>query len=165
MSQIEFVAPVKNMRGELEKGSGIVIRQKKYRAPNGKVLKEGVHESYKIVHPRDYQANPPKGAELANITSFAESKRLSSEIINSERIPDDEFAALSPEQQAHILELRQQLNNFRQRFYAQFKKPDPEAPFEKRPRPGSIRLLRKQYTKLDNFIQAIIRERTRLANE
>ena len=37
MSQIEFYAPVKNMHGEFEKGSKIVMRQKKYRAPNGAV--------------------------------------------------------------------------------------------------------------------------------
>ena len=164
MSQIEFYAPVKNMHGEFEKGSKIVMRQKKYRAPNGAVLKEGVQESYKIVNPRDYKKNPPQGAELANITSFAESKRISSEIINSEKITDDELAAMTPEQREHVRELRQQLDNYRKRFYAQFKKPDPEAPLEKKPRPGSMKLLRKQYAKLDNFIQAIIREKAKHTN-
>ncbi len=164
MSQIEFYAPVKNMHGEFEKGSKIVMRQKKYRAPNGAVLKEGVQESYKIVNPRDYKKNPPQGAELANITSFAESKRISSEIINSEKITDDELAAMTPEQREHVRELRQQLDNYRKRFYAQFKKPDPEAPLEKKPRPGSMKLLRKQYAKLDNFIQAIIREQSHHSN-
>ena len=165
MSQVEFIVPVKNMRGEFEKGSGVILRQKKYRAPNGKVLKEGVHESYKIVHPRDYEANPPQGAELANIQSFADSKRISSEIINSEKFTNEELAAMSPEQRAHVADLRAQLENYRTRFYAQFKKPDPEAPFEKKPRPGSTKLLRKQYAKLDNFIQAIIREKLRTQND
>ena len=164
MSQIEFYAPVKNMRGKFEKGSGIVFRQKKYRAPNGAVLKEGVQESYKIVHPRDYDKNPPKGAELANLTTFADSKRISSEIINSEKITDDELAAMTPEQRTHVMDLRQQLDNYRKRFYAQFKKPDPEAPFEKKPDPNSMKLRRKQYSKLDNFIQAIIREKLTNAN-
>ena len=164
MSKIEFYAPVKNMRGEFEKGSGVIIRQKKYRAPNGKVLKAGVHESYRIVHPRDYKLNPPQGAELANIQSFADSKRISSEIINSEKITKEELSAMTPEQRANILELRQQLDNYRKRFYAQFKKPDPEAPFEKKPHPGSTKLLRKQYTKLDNFIQAITREQSKRSN-
>ena len=164
MSQIEFYTPVKNMHGEFEKGSKIVMRQKKYRAPNGAVLKEGVQESYKIVNPRDYKKNPPQGAELANITSFAESKRISSEIINSEKITDDELAAMTLEQREHVRELRQQLDNYRKRFYAQFKKPDPEAPLEKKPRPGSMKLLRKQYAKLDNFIQAIIREQSHHSN-
>lgn len=164
MSQIEFYAPVKNMRGKFEKGSGIVFRQKKYRAPNGAVLKEGVQESYKIVHPRDYDKNPPKGAELANLQLFSESKRLASEIINSEKFTNEELSAMPPEERTKTLELRQQLDDFRKRFYAQFKKPDPEAPFEKKPDPNSMKLRRKQYSKLDNFIQAIIREKLTNAN-
>lgn len=159
MSQVEFYAPVKNVRGKVEKGSGFIFRQKKYRAPNGAVLKEGVNESYKIVHPRDYQANPPKGAELANLSLFGESKRIASEIINSEKISDDELAAMTPEQREHVMTLRQMLADFRKRFYAQFKRPDKEAPFEKKPKPGAIKPRRKQYAKLDNFIQAIIRVR------
>ena len=155
MSQVEFYAPVKNVRGKAEKGSGFIFRQKKYRAPNGAVLKEGVNESYKIVHPRDYQANPPQGDELANISLFGESKRIASEIINSEKISDDELAAMTPEQREHVMTLRAMLADFRKRFYAQFKRPDKEAPFEKKPQPGSIKLRRKQYAKLDNFIHKL----------
>ena len=159
MTQIKFYAPVKEMNGEFEKGSGIIMRKKKYRAPNGKVLKEGVQESYKLVNPRDYEKNPPKGAELANIQLFSNSKRLASEIINSGKLTDEELAAMTPEERQKTLELRAELENFKNRFYAQFKRPDPEAPYEKKPRPGSMKLLQKQYAKLDNFIQAIIRER------
>ena len=159
MTQIKFYAPVKEMNGEFEKGSGIIMRKKKYRAPNGAVLREGVQESYKLVNPRDYEKNPPKGAELANIQLFSESKRLASEIINSGKLTDEELAAMTPEERQKTLELRAELENFRNRFYAQFKRPDPEAPYEKKPRPGSTKLLQKQYAKLDNFIQAIIRER------
>ena len=160
MSQIEFYAPVKNMKGELEKGSGVVMRQKKYRAPNGAVLREGVQESYKIVHPRDYEKNPPKDAELANINAFTDSKRLASEIIRSERYTDDELNAMTAEQRAHVAELRRQLESYRTRFYAQFKQPDTEAPLEKKLKPGATTLRRKQYLKLDNFIQALIRNKS-----
>ena len=159
MTQIKFYAPVKEMNGEFEKGSGIIMRKKKYRAPNGKVLKEGVQESYKLVNPRDYEKNPPKGAELANIQLFSESKRLASEIINSGKVSDEELAAMTSEERQKTLELRAELENFRNRFYAQFKRPDQEAPFEKKLRPGASVLRQKQYAKLDNFIQAIIRER------
>ena len=159
MTQIKFYAPVKEMNGEFEKGSGIIMRKKKYRAPNGAVLREGVQESYKLVNPRDYEKNPPKGTELANIQLFSNSKRLASEIINSGKLTDEELAAMTPEERQKTLELRAELENFRNRFYAQFKRPDPEAPYEKKPRPGSTKLLQKQYAKLDNFIQAIIRER------
>ena len=157
MTKIKFYAPVSEMNGEFEKGSGIIMRKKKYRAPNGAVLKEGVQESYKIVHPRDYDKTPPVGRELANINIFADSKRLASEIINSEKFTDEQLAAMSPEQQAYIAELRTHLENYRKRFYAQFKRPDPEAPLEKKPQPGSMVRRRKQYAKLDNFIQAIMR--------
>ena len=159
MTKVKFHAPVSEMNGEFEKGSGIIMRKKKYRAPNGKVLKEGTQESYKIVHPRDYEKTPPKGSELANIQLFGDSKRLASEIINSGKFTDEELAGMTAEERAHIEELRETLEVYRERFYAQFKRPDPEAPYEKKPRPGSGKLLRKQYSKLDNFIQAIIREK------
>ena len=155
MTQIKFYAPVKEMNGEFEKGSGIIMRKKKYRAPNGKVLKEGVQESYK---------NPPKGAELANIQLFSESKRLASEIINSGKVSDEELATMTSEERQKTLELRAELENFKNRFYAQFKRPDPEAPYEKKPEPGSMKLRQKQYSKLDNFIQAIIRQKLENAN-
>ena len=164
MTQIKFYAPVKEMNGEFEKGSGIIMRKKKYRAPNGKVLKEGVQESYKLVNPRDYEKNPPKGAELANIQLFSESKRQASEIINSGKVTDEELAAMTPDNRQETLELRAELENFKNRFYAQFKRPDPEAPYEKKPEPGSMKLRQKQYSKLDNFIQAIIRQKLENAN-
>lgn len=164
MSQIELRTPVKSMHGLFEKDSGIIMRKKKFRAPSGKVMKEGVQEAYSIVHPRDYKANPPKGKELENINEFAATKRLSSDIINSDKVTDDELAAMTPEQQEQIAELRTQLEAFRKRFYAQFKRPDPEAPFEKKLKPGASKLRRKQYAKLDNFIQAILRERAKKAD-
>ena len=55
MTKIKFYAPVREMNGEFEKNSGIIMRKKKYRAPNGAVLKEGVQESYKITNPRDFE--------------------------------------------------------------------------------------------------------------
>ena len=99
MTQIKFYAPVKEMNGEFEKGSGIIMRKKK-----------------------------------------------------------------SSEERQKTLELRAELENFKNRFYAQFKRPDPEAPYEKKPELGSMKLRQKQYSKLDNFIQAIIRQKLENAN-
>ena len=164
MTQIKFYAPVKEMNGEFEKGSGIIMRKKKYRAPNGSVLKEGVQESYKIVNPRDYTINPPKGKELENIMAFTSSKKRCSEILHSGKFTDEELAAMTSEERQKTLELRAELENFKKRFYAQFKRPDPEAPYEKKPEPGSMKLRPKQYSKLDNFIQAIIRQKLENAN-
>ena len=159
MSQIESYAPVKNMRGEFEKNSGIVMRKKKYRAPNGSVLREGVQESYKIAHPRDFEKTPPKGAERANMQSFGDISRLTTEIIRSERYTQEALAAMTPEERTRVAELCAQLEQYRTRFYAQFKRPDPEAPFQKKLEPGCTTLKRKQYSKIDTFIQALIREK------
>lgn len=157
MPKVELQTPFKTVRGKAEKDSNLILRRKGFRAPNGKVLKQGPQESYTIKNPRDYTVNPPKGAELDNINSFAESKRVSSVIINSEKVTEDELATMTPEERQLNAELRTQLESYRKRFYAQFKKPDPEAPFEKNLQPGASKLRRKQYSKLDTFIQAIIR--------
>ena len=151
MTKIKLHAPVAEMHGEFEKNSGIIMRQKKYRAPNGAVLKVGVQESYKIAHPRDFDRTPAQGAELANMRSFGEVSRMTTEIIRSERYTDE-------------AELRLRLENYRTRFYAQFKKPDSEAPFEKKLCPGASKLYRKQYSKLDTFIQALLRQKTAINN-
>ena len=164
MTKVKLHAPVAEMHGEFEKNSGIIMRQKKYRAPNGAVLKVGVQESYKMAHPRDFDRTPAQGAELANMRSFGEVSRRTTEIIRSERYTAEELATMTPEERAHIAELRLQLENYRTRFYAQFKKPDPEAPFEKKPQPGSSILRRKQYSKLDTFIQALLRQKTVINN-
>ena len=68
MTKVKLHAPVAEMHGEFEKNSGIIMRQKKYRAPNGAVLKVDVQESYKIANPRDFDRTPAKGAELAAMT-------------------------------------------------------------------------------------------------
>ena len=159
MTKVKFHAPVAEMHGEFEKNSGIIMRQKRYRAPNGAVLKVGAQESYKIANPRDFTRTPPQGAERANMRSFGDVSLMTSEIIRSERYTAEELDAMTPEERAHIDELRLQLENYRTRFYAQFKRPDPEAPLQKKPDPGCTTLKRKQYAKLDTFIQAIIREK------
>ncbi|MBP5659190.1 MAG: hypothetical protein J6W89_04135 [Paludibacteraceae bacterium] len=159
MSQVKLNIAIDEMRGEFAKDSNIVMRRKKYRAPNGKVLKRGVQEAYQVVNPRDYDRTPPQGAELDNINIFKASKERATEIIRSARYTDDELAALTLAERTRILALREQLNDYTRRFYAQFKRPDPEAPLEKQPQPGSTKRQRKQFVKLDNFIQAIEREK------
>lgn len=159
MSKVKLNDIYEEAHGRFAKKSGIIIRRKKYRAPNGAVLRKGVQESYKIMHPRDYTKTPPKGAELANITIFTDSKSRTTDILRSARFTDDELAAMTMAERTHTLELQNRLDDYTRRFYAQFKRPAPEAPFEKRPRPGSTKLRRKQDCKLDNFIQAIEREK------
>ena len=161
MAKVELNVPFKNVRGKLNKKDPVILRQKKYRAPNGKVLKVGAQESYTVENPRDFEKTPPQGAELANMQSFGTASSLASEMIRADKLSDEEIALMTPEQREKTLALRTELQQLRKRFYAQFKRPDPEAPFEKRPEPGSIMLRRKQYLKLDTFIQAILRERAK----
>lgn len=159
MAQAELYDPVKRIHGKLNKSEPIIMRQKKYKAPNGAVLKEGVQESYTLHNPRDFKKTPPKGREKANMRTFGDASLLATEIIRSGKYTDEELSAMSDEQRAHAAELRQELEELRQRFYAQFNKPDPEAPFEKTPDPNTNILHRKQYKKIDNFIHVIVRER------
>lgn len=164
MSQVKLNDIIDEMHGEFAKNSGVIMRCKKYRAPNGAVLRSGVLEAYKVVNPRDYDKTPPRGAELENINLFADSKNRATEIIRSRRFSDEELAAMTLADRSRILALRGQLDDYTRRFYAQFKRPDREAPFEKRPRPNSTKLQRKQYVKLDTFIQAIEREKIKNAS-
>ena len=159
MSKVKLNVTMDELHGELVKNSGMIMRQKKYRALSGKVIAVGAQEVYKIVNPRDYELNPPKGAELANINLFTDSKSRATAIIRSARFTDDELAAMTLAERSRTLALREQLDDYTRRFYAQFKRPDPEAPLEKQLRPGSSKLQRKQYRKLDTFIQAIEREK------
>lgn len=159
MSRAKLNVTMDELHGELVKNSGMIMRQKKYRALSGKVIAVGAQELYKIVNPRDYEKNPPKGAELANINLFTDSKSRTTAIIRSGRFSDDELAAMTIAERSRTLALREKLADYTHRFYAQFKRPDPEAPLEKQLRPGSSRLQRKQYRKLDTFIQAIEREK------
>ena len=159
MSKAKLNVTMDELHGELVKNSGMIMRQKKYRALSGKVIAVGAQEVYKIVNPRDYELNPPKGAELANINLFTDSKSRATAIIRSARFTDDELAAMTLAERSSTLALREQLDDYTRRFYAQFKRPDSEAPLEKQLRPGSSKLQRKQYRKLDTFIQAIEREK------
>ena len=156
MAQVELITPVKNLTCKF---GDTVMRRKKYRAPNGAVLREGVQESYIIKNPRDFKKNPPKGNEAANMRTFGESSFQANEIIRAGKLTEEEIAAMPEEQREHTMELRAQLAEFEKRFYAQFKAPDSEAPFEKKLKPGASVLRRKQYVKIDTFIQAILRQR------
>ena len=53
MSKVKLHTPVAEMHGEFEKNSGIIMRQKKYRAPNGAVLKVGQYAIFWRNQPYD----------------------------------------------------------------------------------------------------------------
>ena len=128
MAKVKLNVAFSKVIGKLNKQDNTIFRQKKYRAETGKVINYGAQEAYEILNPRDYKKDPPKGAELANINSFAQASRLTTRIIQSGKFSDDELAAMSDELREQTEELRRQLAAFKERFNAQLTTPDPQAP-------------------------------------
>ncbi len=81
MAKTELTSVFANISGKLNKNDKIVNRQKKHRAENGAIISTASHEAYEVLNPRDYKKKPAKGAELANIRSFADASRLTTLII------------------------------------------------------------------------------------
>ena len=160
MAKIELHSAFKNINGKLNKRDNTIYRQKKYRSESGKVINYGAQEAYEVLCPRDYRKNPPKGAELHNITSFAEASRLTTQIIQAGKISDEELAAMPDELRAEAEDLRQQLAAFKARFIAQLTTPDPQAPVlkktDKQYNPNSHKVQRRQYRTLNTFIRAML---------
>ena len=160
MAKVQLHIAFRNVRGKLNKRDNTILRQKKYRSENGKVISYGAQESYEILNPRDYKKNPPKGAELQNIKSFADASRMTTQLIQAGKLTDEELAAMPDEQRAQVENLRQQLAQFKARFKAQYSKPDPEAPIITKTDPqfnhNSNKIQRRQYRTLNTFIRAIL---------
>ena len=161
MAKVDLHAAFNNVRGKLNKRDNTILRQKKYRADNGSVISYGSQEAYEVLNPRDYRKNPPKGAELRNITSFAEASRLTARLIRAGKLTDEELAAMPDAERAETEQLRQQLAHFKTRFEAQLSTPDPQAPVLKSTDPDfnhhSLKVQRRQYRTLNTFIRAILR--------
>ena len=160
MAKIDLHAAFERVRGKLNRRDNIILRQKKYRADNGKVINYGSQEAYEILNPRDYKKNPPKGAELRNITSFADASRLTTLIIQSGKFTDEELAAMPDDLRAQTEDLRRQLAQFKTRFNAQLTTPDPQAPVltktDPQYNPNSAKLQRRRYRTLNTFIRAML---------
>ena len=81
----------------------------------------GSQESYVIVNPRDYKKNPPQGTELRNIKAFAEASRLTTLVLKSGCLTEEELALMTDEQRTEQETYRAQLADFKVRFKAQLK--------------------------------------------
>lgn len=160
MAKIDLHAAFTQIRGKLNKRDNTVMRQKKYRSETGKVLNCGAQEAYEIINPRDYKKKPPKGAELQNITSFADASRLTTQIIQAGKISDEQLAAMPDDLREQTEALRRQLAQFKVRFNAQLKTPDPQAPVlpktDPQYNPNSTKEQRRQYRTLNTFIRAML---------
>ena len=162
MAIVKLHAAFESVRGKLNKRDNITLRRKQYRSDTGKVIGYGAQEAYEVHNPRDYKTNPPKGAELANILSFADASRLTTLIIQAGKFSDEELAAMPDDVREQTEELRSQLAHFKARFYAQLKTPDPQAPILKKNdpqyNPNSLKIQRRQYRALNTFIRAILKQ-------
>jgi hypothetical protein len=161
MAKIKLNSAFKQVRGKLNKRDNTVLRQKKYRSESGKVINYGAQEAFEVRNPRDYEKNPPKGAELENITSFGQASRMTTLLIQSGKYTDEEIAAMPDDLRAQTLELRQQLAQFKARFNAQLVTPDPQAPILEKTdpqyNPNSTKIQRRTYKTLNTFIRALLR--------
>ena len=160
MAKTELTSAFANIRGKLNKRENIIHRQKKYRAENGAIISTASNEAYEVVNPRDYKKKPAKGAELANIRSFADASRLTTLIIRAGKYTDDELAALPESERQQALDLRTQYKRYKARFNAQLKTPDPQAPVlsktDPQYNPNSTKIQRRQYRTLNTFIRAMV---------
>jgi len=84
MAILELKNPIESLQGALTP-RGIVHRRKMYRDSNGKIVVKGRQEAYTVEYPRDYKANPPKGAELANINCWREAANRAAQLMLMER--------------------------------------------------------------------------------
>ena len=148
--------PVREIYGALER-KGIINRMKKYRADDGRIIHEGVQESYAVRNPRDYKKNPPKGAELAHINLFRQACLMTKEILDAEKPEETPVVVILPQRPKYLTKEEAQalLADYRKRYRAQLPstrgtRPDPQAPIDKNTHAP------KRYFRLDNFIHSMV---------
>lgn len=139
MAKIFYSPGIELIKGALDSEHKLINRQKHLHDTAGGVSKKCAPEVYLQRHKRDYEQNPPKGAELAHLQHFGEAAKRTTQLIYAYKFPDT-----ATEEQKALLE------QFRRRFEAQLKgNPDPQAPVDKSGR-------KKHYFRFDNFIRAMI---------
>ena len=130
---------------------------KKYRAEDGRIIHEGVQESYTVRNPRDYKKNPPQGAELAHLNMFRQACWITKEILDADK-PDETPIVSFPPKRSKLLtkeEAQALLADYRKRYRAQLPstrgtRPDPQAPIDKTTHAP------KRFFRLDNFIRSMV---------
>ena len=84
MAILKLKNPIESLQGALTP-RGVIHRRKMFRDSNGKIIVKGRQEAYTVENPRDYEANPPKGAELANINCWREAANRAAQLMLMER--------------------------------------------------------------------------------
>ena len=86
MSQFETSAGIDSITGKLNSKERIVMRQKKYRLPSGRIIKLGPKEAY-VKERRDYKRSPLTEKEKAQKELWTEVCREGSRIVHDENHP------------------------------------------------------------------------------
>ena len=161
MAKVELSTPFDEIRGAFSKSDKIINRRKTFRDDRGRVIQVGHQEAYAVKHPRNWKKNPPKGAELANITLWQEACRRASQILfwSQPGGPTElQLAArrLNKIQDYYTAEEAQALYaSYKERFNAQLPgvrgtHPDAFAPIDK------ITLTGKRYIQFPSFLRAML---------
>ena len=113
---------------------GHIHRVKRFRDARGRIIGIGVQETYDVVHPRDYNRKPAKGAEKANQNLFKKASQIMDKALSDPKLHE----------------------YWQKRFEAQLyatrgSKPDPFASLDPKTK------CRKRYARFDAFVRAIIR--------
>jgi hypothetical protein len=126
MANYKTIAPVEGITGKLNKKDKTVFRLKFARDSDGRVICPMKKEVYVVQHPRDWKKKPAEGAEKQKLDRWSEACAKTKQIL------DD------PEQRAL----------WQQRWQAQLKKADSDAPIDPRTNRPKI------YIKFDCYVRA-----------
>ena len=126
MANYKTIAPVEGIRGKLNKKDKTIFRQKIARDSDGSVICPMQKEVYVVQHPRDWKKNPAKGAEKLKLDRWKEACAKTKQILED------------PEQRTL----------WQERWQAQLKKAEPDAPVDRST--GK----RKIYIKFDCYVRA-----------
>ncbi len=146
MAQTVFNAPVREMHGAYTK-DGTIHRRKTFRDSNGRIKGQGVNEAYKIMNPRDWKKKPATGKELEHQLHFRQACAETKRILLAAK-PEAYTAAHNGEMPT--TEDLAALRYWQDRFNAQLKKGEPEAPID----PDTHK--HKIYLRLDAFIRTCL---------
>ena len=128
MAQSDLIYPLDSLHGKISKKSKTVFRRKAVYDENGNVIAQYAQESYVVEHPRDWEKNPPKGAEKQRLDNWTTAcQRAKAEL------RDEALAA-----------------QWRQRFEAQLKHGEADAPMDPKTHKPKI------YSRFDCFVRAAI---------
>lgn len=146
MAKTVFTPPIQEMHGAYTK-DGTIFRRKTFRDSNGNIKGVGVKEAYTIMNPRNWKKKPATGKELEHQLHFRQASAETKRILlaaNPEAYAAAHDGALpTPEDLAT-------LRYWENRFNAQLKKGEPEAPIDPETNKHKI------YIRFDAFIRTCL---------